>query len=375
MKLQKPVVTTRVLGSVWLVTVASACGLGAPVPSAAECRPKAVSNFGVGAAHVAGAYSVRHGDETFLAAGANRVHELGGRTLKLFLTPDYRAKYPQAWPDGIHSLAQLADSAPFREVFSGPFDTYVLSTYSFSMGTGDPWRTGPVPALLDAEAGELDELVTLLSTRYAGTGKTFVLQTWEGDWALFGNTDPSTVAPADRVARMAEWLNRRHDAVAQARARVNADGVTVVDAVEVNRVLDVGQAPRVVSDVLPDVCTDVVSYSAWEALDLADVDSGARLAELSSRLKRAFQTIRRWGPPGAAVMLGEVGFAENAEPQTAALVEETLKLSTELGAAGTVYWQVFDNECADAEHCRGFWVLRPDGSLSGAGQALAARWH
>ena len=104
------------------------------------CRPRPPSSIGLGVAHVAGTYAVRHHEnESFLQAGALRARELGARTLKLFLTPEFRTKYPQPWPDGISSLAQLADSQAFREVFDQPFDTFVLTTYSFAMGSGDPW--------------------------------------------------------------------------------------------------------------------------------------------------------------------------------------------------------------------------------------------
>ncbi len=319
-------------------------------------------------AHVAGTYAVRHDQtESFLLSGALRAKELGSRTLKLFLTPEYKTKYPQPWPDGISSLAQLADSAAFREVFEQPFDTFVLTTYSFSMGTGDPWRDRQVTGLIDAEGRELDELVTLLSTRYAGTGKTFVLQTWEGDWALFGKADPSTVVPADRADRMAAWLSARHTAIATAREREARAGVTIANAVEVNRVLDHESGLRVTTDVLPNTCADVISYSAWEALDV-------QVEVLETKLTRALELIRAHAPAGSALMLGELGFAENEVTPTAALVERTLSVAAKNDVRGAVYWQIFDNECTAANGCRGFWVLRPDGSLSAAGQTLAAHW-
>ncbi len=340
-------------------------------PVTLACRPRPPSTIGLGVAHVAGTYAVRHqASESFLQAGALRARELGARTLKLFLTPEFRTKYPQAWPEGIGSLAALADSQAFRDVFDQPFDTFVLTTYSFSMGSGDPWRGREVDGLLSAEAQELDELVTLLSTRYAGSGKTFVLQTWEGDWALFGNYDPSTIAPADRIERMSKWLSSRHQAIAVARDREARPGVAIADAIEVNRVLDVGVGPRVISAVVPNACADLISYSAWEALEGASADV------LETRLTTALATIRQFAPAGSAVMLGELGFAENENEvaPAAELIERTLAVAKKNDVRGAVYWQIFDNECSAQNGCRGFWVMRPDGSLSGAGQSLSAHW-
>lgn len=338
--------------------------------------PKPPSNIGVGVAHVAGTYTVRHHEqESFLMAGALRAQELGSKTLKLFLTPDFRAKYPQPWPTGIESLTQLADSEPFRQVLALPFDTFVLTTYTFSMGTGDPWRDREVPGLLDAEAQELDELVTLLSTRYAGTGKTFVLQTWEGDWALMGATDPTTVVPDGRTERMVKWLSARHEAIATAREREARPGVTIADAVEVNRVLDHATGRRVTTDVLPFISVDVVSYSAWEALDVGHLPASQQADAVEQRLTEALTFIRAHAPAGSALMLGEMGFAENENGHTAQLVERTLAVVTQNKVIGAVYWQIFDNECTGKGNgCRGFWVLRPNGSLSPAGKALAAHW-
>ena len=335
-----------------------------------------MAHFGVGVAHVAGEYAVRRStSEGFIQAGANRAHELGARTLKLFLTPDFRQKYPQPWPGEIDSLAALADSAPFQEVFALPFDTFVLSTYSFSMGTGDPWRAGPVPTLLAAEERELDALVTLLLSRYAGTGKTFVLQTWEGDWALLGAFDPHQVVPHERAERMAQWLSARHTAIDAARRREARPGVSVFDAIELNRVLDTEQGLRVVTDVLPHSCADAVSYSAWEALDVSALPAAQQAAAVEQRLETALTRIEAAAPAGASIFLGEFGLAENENTSelTTTLVERTLEVSRRHGVVGAVYWQMFDNECS-AVGCRGLWVMRPDGSLGVAGSVLAAGW-
>jgi len=255
-----------------------------------------------------------------------------------------------------------------------PVDTFVLTTYSFSMGIGDPWREESNKARLAAVTAEVEELAIYLLENYAGSGKTFVLQNWEGDWALLGSYDLDTKIPEGRAERMAAWFNARQRGVANARRRIKHDGVRVVHAIEVNRVLDdTSIARRVVSDVLPISCADAVSYSAWEALQVAPISTQSMMAAMHERLERAVNTIRNQVSEGVPVYVGEFGFAENLLPEnidTGSLVESVTDSLRDLGVGPAVYWQIFDNEC-DGLDCMGLWVSRPDGSRSAAGDMLA----
>ncbi len=94
-----------------------------------------------------------------------------------------------------------------RRVFEMPFAHYVL------------W----------AETEELSELVRYLLKTYSGTGKTFYLGHWEGDWMLrvSGNTkDEDNVTPA-KIQKMIDWLNTRQRAVDDAK-RVTPHSVVEV---------------------------------------------------------------------------------------------------------------------------------------------------
>lgn len=335
--------------------------------------PQQVPGFGVGVAHVAGHYSVSNSGEAPLLAGARRAQELGAKTIKLYLTPEYATKYPQAWPQGIHSLASLASSAPFREVLALPFDTVVFTTYSFAMGVGDPWRDRDVNGLLDAEANELEELVDVLDRLSPQGPRTYVFQNWEGDWSLTA-MNLEQAKDAARAKRMAQWLTRRHRAVADAAARRTNQALTFVTAVEVNRVLDADDTHlRVLTDVLPQAETDLVSYSAWESTDVGALAEAERAPRVTKNLTAAIEKIRAAVPSQVGVYLGELGFPEREVSNVGELTKAALDAGSRAGALGSVYWQIFDNECHNSE-CRGLWVLKPDGSLGLAGQALAERW-
>lgn len=343
-----------------------ACGAPTPVrPDSCPLRA-GLPSLELGVAHVAGAYAPGPQRASFLEAGADDVGALGVRTLKLYLTPDYRTKYPQPWP-AVRSLAELAATPAYRSVFARPFDTFVLTTSSFALGTGDPWRASDDPRLLEAEAAELEALTSHLLETYAGTGKRFVLQTWEGDWVL-------RAGGPEAPRRMIAWLEARQTGVTRARASVGERGVTVDHAVELNLVLR-DERPSVVDDVLPFTCSDRVSYSAWEALEVDTAWPVATQRErIQQRLTRAVERISV-AASGRPIALGEVGFAEKEHPPgaTSALLEQTLATASALGVERAIYWQVYDNECpapGDPSTCRGLWVVRPDGTASDAATTL-----
>lgn len=350
-----------------LVLVASACGAPTAVrPDSCEPRAKHGGALELGIAHVAGAYLPAERTGSLLLSGTDDVRALGARALKLYLTPEYASKYPQAWPQ-VHSLAELASTPAYRAVFERPFDTFVLTTSSFVLGPGDPWRSSDDPRLLEAEAEELEALTRHLLTTYAGTGKRFVLQTWEGDWVL-------RAGGSEAPRRMIDWLEARQAGVTRARSALGERGVTVDHTIELNRVLD-GARPSVVDDVLPFTCSDRVSYSAWEALEVdTSWPRSTQREHLHARLTSAVERITR-AAGARPLSLGEVGFAENEHPDGASreLVDETLATAMGLGLERAIYWQVYDNECAvqgDGSSCRGLWTIRPDGSVSEAAQAL-----
>lgn len=346
------------------------CGFEPVTEGPATCGSKRANQpLQLGVAHAAGDYQPPS-TLPFLASGANDASQLGLRTFKAYLSPDYRTKYPQpGWSD-VRSLRELAETPQFRELFNGPFETFVLTAYTFSNGTGDLWRTSDDATLFDDERDEIEALAEFLLRTYAGTGKTFVLQNWEGDWALLNGEAAGSQVDAARVKRMHRWLEARQQGVTNARSKASADKVTVLHAAEVNLVLE-HSGSRVLDDVLPGLCLDSVSYSAWEALALdVSLPLSTQREQLRHSLTKAIERIRSI-VGDVDVSLGELGFAENEHPRhTEALLDEALVTSANLGLSRAIYWQVYDNEC-DVGACRGLWLVRPDGSWSDAAHRLS----
>ena len=138
-------------------------------------------------------------------------------------------------------------------------------------------------------------------------------------------------------------------------------------AAEVNlvlRSLDQGK-PNVVNRVLPRAKLDLVSYSAWDAMPG------------KGDLRRALDYIAAQAPDSAAfgarnVYLGEFGWPENdGLEKHREIVRSAVETALDWGCPWIIYWQLFCNEpkrtpVSANDDCRGFWLLKPDGTRAWA---------
>ena len=320
-----------------------------------------------GVTHVNGRYHLT--DREFLIEGADKIASLGANAIKLYLmVPPKSYRFNTVWPQ-VGSLVELARTPQYRAVFSKPFTTYFLTAYS--VGRFEHyWIHGISDAQVREETERFHRLARHFLTEYRGSGKTFVLQHWEGDWAVRGSFN-RTKDPTETAFRgMIRWLNARQAGVDRAREEVGQEGVRVFHAAEVNlvRMGMIEKRPTVAARVLPHTRVDLVSYSAWDTQD--DRES----------FRRALDFIANHvpdRPPFDAhnVYVGEFGVPENE--RTPEKLERTLAnvvdVGLEWGCPYLVYWQVYCNEFRrDQEHptapvtandqVRGFWLLRPDGT-------------
>ena len=107
-----------------------------------------------------------------------------------------RIRFPGASPEAppanpaIRSLADLARLEPsYRKVFAMPFAYYLIWTYAF---TPRWWHKGFSSEDQDKEYREIYAFVVYLLKTFNGSGKTFFLGHWEGDWHLRPDLNTST---------------------------------------------------------------------------------------------------------------------------------------------------------------------------------------
>ena len=245
-----------------------------------------------------------------------------------------------------------------------------------SLGRDDGyWRKGITDEQKKDEQRQFYELAKYLLTQYKDTGKTFVLQHWEGDWMVRGNFD-GNAEPTDSaaLANMIEWLNARQAGVDQARQEVGQQGVHVYHAAEVNRVVQSMRNgfPNMVNKVLPHTHVDLVSYSAWDSATEHYADPNV--------LRQALDFIAANTPDSPDfgnrnVYLGEFGMPENVYTldQIRTAIPNAVRTGLDWGCPYVVYWQLYCNELKDPnaklpvksnDAVRGFWLIRPDGTKS-----------
>jgi len=337
-----------------------------PALAPAEAPPARGTQLGV--AHIGGLYAFTETD--YLNEGAAAARAIGARCIKVSLSLDTdnpsTKLYPfhSRWP-AVTTLEALADTPHYRAFFARDFETFILTTFRPGRPAGY-WRTQFTAEDEQAEEACFAALTRHLLQAHADSGKIFILQNWEGDWALRGSFDPATTPSATATAAMIRWLAARQRGVARARAEIPSGSARVFHACEVNLVRQAMDkaAPSVTTDVLPQVAVDLASYSAWDTKD-----SPARFGEALAFIARHKRPTPPFGDHG--VYVGEFGLPESEATPEIVLerTTELLAVARRFGCPYAVYWQLYCNEPVNrppkenADY-KGFWLVRPDGSRS-----------
>lgn len=332
----------------------------------------------LGSTHVTGRYY--HTKKDYLNEGVDEVLAMGSRVIKLWFYAK-RHEHPHAvypfnsdWEE-VDNLVEGAKLPYWKVVFDKPFTSYILCVTSFGRHDGY-WVDGVSQKDARDEMRQFYELTKHFLTTYKNTGKTFVFQHWEGDWmtrARNENQFDENVPPSQFVFdNMIKWLNARQAGVNKAREEFGEEGVRVLHAAEVNRVVTsmLEGKPNMVNKVIPFTNVDLVSYSAY--------DSTFSILEGKEDLfGSAIDFIKQNLPPSAAfgdnsVYIGEFGVPENeyTEEQTKKVLPYSVETALNKKCPYIVYWQLYCNESKQGvkvpswnnEDYRGFWLIRPDGS-------------
>lgn len=354
----------------------------------------------LGATHVDGKYYF--GDEPYLVEGCRRMIDMGYGVVKLWFSKNPTGySYNSEWnlPPDI-SLKELAEHPYYKECFEMPFTTIGLSVGGAGLNTND--------ASAKAEQQEIYELTKYLLQTYKDRDLTFIFHNWEGDWLMRGGTgdnarwsrvadqsidavdgDRKTVlVPSDSIQRidaMVKWFTARQKGVEMARAEVGQTKCKVYHAIEANKVIDsMDGIPGIVNSVLPQVTVDMVSWSCYDALRTDGLDDG-------TMLYKGIEYIKENMNPSSVmqgkkvVFLGEIGVPEQRYP---ALMDKEsivnnwdayIGVCLALDVPYIIQWELYCNEPKDEkfrnvndvrknDEMRGFWLVRPDGTLSFAGE-------
>ncbi len=332
----------------------------------------------LGATHYGGKYHLT--DEPYLIEGARALDRLGYRVAKFWFgnrLPGFH--YHSDWSvlPG-QTLKQVADHPYFEAAFAFPFETIFLVVHPVEAATAGVWKAPDLTFANDEQ--QVYELSCYLMEKYRDRDLTFVIQNWEGDWMFRGGAgvkwtrDDYAPDIHQRAQAFIQWFTVRQRAVQRARETVKNSRCRVEHAIEVNLVMKMlhEQEPGLTNMVLPHVSADYVSWSSYDGSNVVKVWQG-------------IETIEQYAQPSpghdkARVIIGEIGVRENRVKP-----EDVLKFWDDRFAVyfarNTPYilqWELYCNEPSDrerkdfrvrqAEELFGFWLLRPDGSLSHTGK-------
>jgi hypothetical protein len=208
-----------------------------------------------------------------LLESAREIAALGSDTFKFAATPKYAKDYRFETDPEIQSLTDLVQKkSSFIEVMDMPFRNIMLWIYPFS-DSKSAFNKGSIKgAEKKAIYKEIYEFTSFLLKRYSGSGKSFYLGNWEGDWHLLReNYDYNLDPKPETIAAAIEWFNIRQKAVADACREVKHENVQVYYYIELNHIrkaMEDGR-PTLVNQVLPYVKTDFVSWSSYDIIGKA----------------------------------------------------------------------------------------------------------
>jgi hypothetical protein len=320
--------------------------LGATVPKNIKSK--------LGASHVDGKYYLTK--QPFIIEGAQQMEDMGLGVAKLFFTKGLNGyHFNSDWNLPLHTmtLKELAQHPYYKACFEKSFSTIILLVDGAALATTDE--------SVAKEENEIYELTNYLLSTYKDRKITFVLQNWEGDWLFRSGTGldvqwslspqpgVSVKVPDDVSARkekMVKWFTARQRGVERARTEFGKSRCKVYHAIEANKVMDaMNGIPGIINDVLPNVETDMVSWSSYDAVHYdGQPNDGVNLYKgiqyIQSKIKPAPIMNGK-----KVVYLGEVGIPEQSVPmdkeQVTSSLDAFLGVVLALDVPYAVYWELY----------------------------------
>ena len=338
-----------------------------------------------GCAHVAGEYWVTTpGTGSFVLDGFELIKGLGFGAVKYFLSAQYASQdfSLETWTATPTTLTELAQTTQMVTSFSdATIKHYVLNVFGFTTTDhADLWKFPfyTQTDILSKQYTEFYDFTEHLLQTYDGYGKTFVLQNWEGDWALRASTATTGFnnITGRRIDRMIAFYQTRARAIRDAKKDNPTSDVIILHAMEANRVEDSikqKNRPSILNSILPRLrgYLDLVSYSAYDGVyDLRINGMGAwwsseseMITELTRRVALGIDALS--AAADCPCFIGEWGVEENNKPaqySTANIVQAMYDVGETKDVPYHIYWEIWNNEVNNL-----YALYDSGGDLTGAG--------
>lgn len=312
------------------------------LPSPATADRRSSFNTVLGTQTIGAVYHFTQ--QTALVETAQAIQQMGSHVIKFMLKAD-----PADTPPPVTLAALVQDDPSIKTVLGMPFANYVLWAYPVGIA-GNRFA----PQNLPTEYRQMYDLTRVLLRTYHGTGKTFYLGHWEGDWMLL-HVNPKDVPTPTEVQNMIAWENNRQKAIDDAKRDTPHQDVQVYGYMEVNRVVDAMHGlVRMTNDVLPHTNIDFVSYSSYDSIG----------GNIPQALTAALNYIQvhlppKLGLPRKRVFIGEYGFPAiyHSPEEQDALSRQVMRTGLAWGCPFVLYWEMYNNEVTPDGKQRGFWLI------------------
>ncbi|MCF7847843.1 MAG: hypothetical protein K9M45_03245 [Kiritimatiellales bacterium] len=305
-------------------------------------------------------------------AAEHVVNELGSDMIKIALDEKHLKR--QGFEVGKNpSLTELATHPVYEKTLALP---YRLAFF---------WAHGSIqfkyftPRKEKLVYREFYDFTKHLLTKHNGSGKTFMIGNWEGDWLLGAKEAGDGNCTEENIQKMISWMNIRGKAIDDVKKAVPHENVQVYFYMEINQVRKarVDGLKRMVNSVLPHTkYTDYVSISSYEIQGLNVWANPKDADSLRPELFKDLDYVQSKLPPrsiqGKRVGIGEIGYTlvhirsrygvdeETAETIQARLALENAQVNLEWGVPFWLWWALHNNEPDGNGGYLGFGLIDQD---------------
>ena len=251
---------------------------------------------------------------------ARATYRQGNRVVKFRLSNKYDNVDGFTNVAGVDTLVELVRDQPeVKAVLDMPLTDYLFWVSTFAVPS---WQNhidseGLIPAKEQEIYDEVYDLAVYLLQTYSGSGKSFYLGNWEGDWMLSGSgtyTPDGTPIPANRIQAMIDWANIRQKAVDDAKAATAHNDVNLWFYLEMNKADWMRDGdPCVANSVIPAMPKlDFISVSAYSVhKDNATPATNSRIHSDLDQIQALIDAKPDATIPGSRIIIGEYGWQYN----------------------------------------------------------------
>lgn len=286
-------------------------------------------------------------NDSKLIEQAKQTRALGSNILKISITDRKLPQYGYKKSDA-YDMMDVIDLIPdYKEVMKMDFKYFFFWVHT---ATGIKWKKGIDKQEEKVLYKEMYAVAKYLLKEYSGTGKTFFIGNWEGDWLLHPQMKKKSIPTPEAVTNMTKWLQIRQKAIDDAKKEVRHNNVNLYYYVEVNLVnKGIEGEVCLTRDVLPKVNPDYVSYSSYESSKKKDYETNKEwLVRALDYIESQLQPKENL-PFKRRVFIGEYGgHAFKDRPETFLRqfnnVKDIMQISLEQDLPFTLHWQLYNNE-------------------------------